>query len=129
MLGWWPDRAPPSPPPSSPPAPLQTSQCPLCAGLTVYLAASCVMPCQDKLLCWVKVLVAKQSVLVFNKPHWAWLSVKRADTQVYPISTNEKGAVPFDVLRGLPVDETSETSATSRFLSRAHRVFFVVVFF
>lgn len=45
---------------------LTLQQCPLCPGLTLYLPACSLIPCQDKPLCWVSVLVAKQSALVFN---------------------------------------------------------------
>lgn len=47
-------------------AELTLQQCPLCPGLTLYLPACSLIPCQGKPLCWVTVLVAKQSALVFN---------------------------------------------------------------
>ena len=86
-------------------AELTLQQCPLCPGLTLYLPACSLIPCQDKPLCWVTVLVAKQSALVFDILQSACIGLAVSQDTLshthtfthtdwgpapYPISTNER---------------------------------------
>lgn len=88
---------------------LTLQQCPLCPGLTLYLPACSLIPCQDKPLCWVTVLVAKQSALVFNILQSACIGLAVSQGSLthttvwgptpYPISANERRVCWLCVLR------------------------------
>lgn len=126
----------------------------LCQGGTVppYLAACPLIGCQDKLLCWVTVLVAKQSALVFNIVESACIGLSVSQSSFsslthtrnclgasapYPISANKRRVCWWCVLKATWGNEGATTDwpwlrkellhlifSFSSFSDRRHRLTF-----